>query len=111
MIINIKQHDFSAGGRGGGCIITLLNWQMCHPGLVQYLRYLSLSFREIYLGAKSWPYGAHGYSNPSASNCNLKRCENASASVKLNYRPLPVGPQRGKDDRREYVRGGGLLGG
>ena len=25
---------------------------------------------------------------------------------KLNYRSLPVGPQRGKDDRREYVRRG-----
>ena len=63
------------------------------------------------LGAKGWPYGAHGYSTPSASNCNQKRCKNASASVKLNYRSLPVGPQRGKDDRREYVRGGVLHGG
>ena len=26
--------------------------------------------------------------------------------LNLNYRSLPVGPQRGKDDRREYVRGG-----
>ena len=31
--------------------------------------------------------------------------------LKLNYRSLPVGPQRGKDDRREYVRGGVLHGG
>ena len=54
------------------------------------------------MGAKSWPYGAHGYSTPSALNCTQKRCENASASVKLNYRSLPVGPQRGKDDRHEY---------
>ena len=31
--------------------------------------------------------------------------------LKLNYRSLPVGPQCGKDDRREYVRGGVLHGG
>ena len=33
--------------------------------------------------------------------------------LKLNYiyRSQPVGPQRGKDDRREYVRGGVLHGG
>ena len=68
-------------------------------------------FATFTRGAKCWPYGAHGNSTPSASNCNLKRFENASASVILNYRSLPVGPQRGKDDRREYVRGGGLHGG
>ena len=48
---------------------------------------------------------------PRLQTAAIKRCENASASVKLNYRSLPVGPQRGKDDRREYVRGGGLHGG
>ena len=48
---------------------------------------------------------------PRLQTATTKRCENASASVKLNYRSLPVGPQRGKDDRREYVRGGGLHGG
>ena len=43
---------------------------------------------------------------------NNLNCENLLCmSVKLNYRSLPVGPQRGKDDRREYVRGGGLHGG
>ena len=47
---------------------------------------------------------------PRLQTATTKRCENASASVKLNYRSLPVGPQRGKDDRREYVRGGGLHG-
>ena len=39
------------------------------------------------------------------------REQDFNLSVKLNYRSLPVGPQRGKDDRREYVRGGGLHGG
>ena len=48
---------------------------------------------------------------PRLQTATIKRCENASASVILNYRSLPVGPQRGKDDRREYVRGGGLHGG
>ena len=46
---------------------------------------------------------------PRLQTATTKRCENAS--VILNYRSLPVGPQRGKDDRREYVRGGGLHGG
>ena len=27
------------------------------------------SRKQFILGAKSWPYGAHGYSTPSASNC------------------------------------------
>ena len=44
----------------------------------------------------------------------LPRLQTASKVVRkrvrvgqtLNYRSLPVGPQRGKDDRREYVRRG-----
>ena len=48
---------------------------------------------------------------PRLQTATTKRCENASASVILNYRSLHVGPQRGKDDSREYVRGGGLHGG
>ena len=48
---------------------------------------------------------------PRLQTATIKRCENASASVILNYRSLHVGPQRGKDDSREYVRGGGLHGG
>ena len=71
---------------------------------------LESSIHKNDLGAKSWPYGAHGYSTPSGLGFKL-HLKSVRKRVRvcqsLNYRSKPVG----KDDRREYVRGGVRHGG
>ena len=62
------------------------------------------------LGAKSWPYGAHGYSTPLASNCIKIGAKTRPLLSKLSYRSQPVGPQRNYDGSREGVRGADYMG-